>query len=165
MDALCSYTWPGNIRELRNIVERAVLLCPQGEITYEQLVLPCVPEMTDQKLLTLSEMEHAHIRNILRTTGGNITTAARILGLARSTLNAKIKQLQSQLTGFRSACPDFDRSSISVSPSFNAQSSFNPLLLKNKITSLPWICVSGTALARAWSVYSGGKYEEDFDCR
>jgi two-component system, NtrC family, response regulator AtoC len=93
VDVLCSYEWPGNVRELRNIIERAVLLCQHGDITDEHLVLPGGAEMTKQELVSLSEVERSHIKHVLLTTGGNITSAARILGVARSTLNAKIKQL------------------------------------------------------------------------
>lgn len=93
VDALCSYQWPGNVRELRNIIERAVLFCTQGDITSEHLALTGSTEIKKEKSLTLSEVEHSHIKHVLHLTDGNITKAARILGLARSTLNAKIKQL------------------------------------------------------------------------
>jgi DNA-binding protein Fis len=48
--------------------------------------------MKKEKSLTLSEVEHSHIKHVLQLTDGNITRAAQILGLARSTLNLKIKQ-------------------------------------------------------------------------
>jgi two-component system, NtrC family, response regulator AtoC len=92
MDLLCSYSWPGNVRELRNAIERAVLLCQHGDITTEHLLLPCNNSGMTEGHLTLDRVERSHIEHILRMTGGNRTKAATILGLARSTLNAKIKQ-------------------------------------------------------------------------
>jgi two-component system, NtrC family, response regulator AtoC len=92
VDLLCSYAWPGNVRELRNVVERAVLLCPGGDITDEHLSLPSCRDDSARKNLTLEEVERSHIEHILKMAGGNRTRAASILGLARSTLNVKIKQ-------------------------------------------------------------------------
>lgn len=90
INLLVSYKWPGNVRELRNVIERAAILCRQGDISVKHLILP------DEKpgaetLMTLSEIEQTHIKNVLRLTDGNRTRAAQILGVARSTLNEKIK--------------------------------------------------------------------------
>jgi two-component system, NtrC family, response regulator AtoC len=93
LDILCSHEWPGNVRELRNAVERAVLLCQQGEITVEHLALPRSQDLIKEESLTLSEVERFQIKHVLRMTDGNRTRAAKLLGVARSTLNAKIKQL------------------------------------------------------------------------
>lgn len=93
IDVLCSYSWPGNVRELRNVVERAVLLCEQGDISEKHLVLPDRQEISNDKMLALGDVERSHIEHVLRMTEGNRTKAASILGIARSTLNAKIKQL------------------------------------------------------------------------
>ena len=89
-DLLCSYEWPGNVRELRNVIERAAIACDRGEITAEHLTLP-KREPAEDNPMTLSEVERVHIRKVLRLTDGNKTRAARILGIARSTLNEKIK--------------------------------------------------------------------------
>jgi DNA-binding NtrC family response regulator len=94
---LCAYRWPGNIRELRNAVERAVLLCQEQEI------LPChLPDALRarrrQKSLdltgdnTLAHVEESHIRRILQALGNNRSQAAEVLGLHRATLIAKIKK-------------------------------------------------------------------------
>jgi DNA-binding NtrC family response regulator len=91
---LCSYDWPGNVRELRNVIERAAILCRAGEIPAENLVLP--NREIVRKPLTLSDVEREHIKEILRFTGGNKTKTAQILGVARSTLNEKIKAFNLQ---------------------------------------------------------------------
>ncbi len=93
LNVLSSYEWPGNVRELRNIIERAVLLCQDGDISDKHLSLPDRQEIAKEKMLTLSDVERSHVERILQLSGGNRTKAAQILGIARSTLNAKIKQL------------------------------------------------------------------------
>lgn len=90
MDALVAYAWPGNVRELRNVVERSLILCQGQTIGLEHLHLPDVRQR-DRAGLTLSEVEQAHIMHVLELSGGNRTRAAQILGLARSTLNEKLK--------------------------------------------------------------------------
>jgi two-component system response regulator HydG len=94
LDALCAYSWPGNIRELRNVLERAVILCQGQIITTGFLTLPVAAPEEKHELLTLSEAERIHIRNILASSGNNRTKAAKLLGISRSTLNEKIKTYQ-----------------------------------------------------------------------
>ncbi len=95
MEALRSYAWPGNVRELKNVIERATLLCPQGDITGQYIILPDVKKAGSREKndsLTLSDVERSHIFHVLKLAGDNRTKAARLLGIARSTLNEKIKQ-------------------------------------------------------------------------
>lgn len=89
---LCSYEWPGNVRELRNVIERAAIICESGDITADHLILPNGHSQCENPM-TLNEVERVHIRRVLQLTDGNKTRAARILGVARSTLNEKIKSL------------------------------------------------------------------------
>ncbi len=90
-DALNSYAWPGNVRELRNVIERSLILCQEETIGLAHLHLPVVAELK-REALSLGEVEEAHIRRVLDLAGGNRTKAAQMLGLARSTLNEKLKQ-------------------------------------------------------------------------
>lgn len=94
LNALCAYRWPGNIRELRNVLERAVILCQGQVITSDFLTLPVSTPEGKPELLTLSEVECVHIRNVLASSGNNRTKAAKLLGISRSTLNEKIKTYQ-----------------------------------------------------------------------
>lgn len=87
---LCSYEWPGNVRELRNVIERATIICESGDITADHLILPN-GQTSAENAMTLSEVERIHILRVLQMTEGNKTRAAKILGVARSTLNEKIK--------------------------------------------------------------------------
>ncbi len=97
---LARYSWPGNIRELENTVERAVILCLGEQITPKELppqMLPKDFQFTGGQTaasggLTLKDMEREAIRATLEQTGGNKSRAARHLGIARQTLLNKIKE-------------------------------------------------------------------------
>src|SRR5512135_2981585 len=78
LNALCAYRWPGNIRELRNVLERAVILCQGQVITTSFLTLPVETPEEKPELLTLSEAERIHIRNVLASSGNNRTKAAKL---------------------------------------------------------------------------------------
>ncbi|MEK6653162.1 MAG: sigma-54 dependent transcriptional regulator [Nitrospirota bacterium] len=91
VEALCSYMWPGNIRELRNVLERAMILCHGEVLTVQNLVLSAGSTEENAAALTLKDVERLHIKAILSLAANNRTKAANILGIARSTLNEKIK--------------------------------------------------------------------------
>src|SRR5207247_2028953 len=88
MRVLQSYAWPGNVRELANTIERLLILSPRTTIDVDDL-----PEnlhfrkppaaMTDERYLSLAELERRHILRVLETTGGNMTAAARRPGECR----------------------------------------------------------------------------------
>jgi formate hydrogenlyase transcriptional activator len=93
MEALQSYSWPGNVRELRNMIEHAMILS-----TGKSLVVH-VPRRTSSKtdpIANLNEMERMHLVAVLEKTGWRISGqggAAEVLGLKRTTLQAKMKKL------------------------------------------------------------------------
>ena len=94
--SLRKYPWPGNIRELSNVLERAMILLKGDLLDGTDLGLdgaPSVPWSDGSKLLTLREMERVHIERVLAKTGGNVTEAAAILGMARRTLYDRLKAL------------------------------------------------------------------------
>jgi DNA-binding NtrC family response regulator len=95
---LTSYSWPGNIREVRNVIERAVILCSGDLIHASDLPLggqelwASPARETEDHFLSLDELESLHIRRILEAAGGNLTRAAEILGVTRTTLYNKIRK-------------------------------------------------------------------------
>jgi DNA-binding NtrC family response regulator len=94
--ALIDYAWPGNLRELRNVIERAVVLC-EGRVLrrrdlrfdgeFEQ------PRLTaEMSHLTLEELERLHIAHVLEEERGRVEDAAKRLGISRSSLYHKISK-------------------------------------------------------------------------
>jgi DNA-binding NtrC family response regulator len=89
MALLMSYPFPGNIRELRNVLEHALVVTAGPAIRASDLHLPVHEAAPDG---TLEAVERQHITRILEQTGGNISQAARILDIDRVTLYNKIKK-------------------------------------------------------------------------
>jgi DNA-binding NtrC family response regulator len=95
--ALRNYSWPGNIRELRNVLERAVLLSDDGVIHNTGLEFEAPAHASSQANskfdnLTLKEVERLCIIQALEAEGGNIIRSAKRLGIHRSSLYAKIRE-------------------------------------------------------------------------
>lgn len=102
--ALESYDWPGNVRQLRNIVESAVLLSPNGILSAESLALPGAARpaaatppahpggLAFAENMTLEQIERAVLETRLQQNGGNRTLTADQLGLSRRTIQRKIKE-------------------------------------------------------------------------
>ncbi|MBV9125708.1 MAG: sigma 54-interacting transcriptional regulator, partial [Planctomycetes bacterium] len=90
---LQEYSWPGNVRQLRSVLECAVALSEKDLLDTGDLVLPTEVPANQPATLNLEELEGWAIRQALRQTGGNITQAARLLGIVRDTLSGKMKRL------------------------------------------------------------------------
>ena len=95
---LRSYHWPGNVRQLRNVIESAVLLA-DGEVLLpahlpvELLTREELPSAEEPApMLTLSELERKHIQRVLNASGGQMNVAAEILGIHRNTLRRKLTE-------------------------------------------------------------------------
>lgn len=93
LQALLHHPYPGNVRELKNLIERVVVLSESTEITPEELLEGLLPATAQKpaELLPLDELERQHILRVLEKVGGNKAEAARILGIDRSTLYSRLK--------------------------------------------------------------------------
>jgi len=96
MALLVSHDWPGNIRELRNVLERAIVVAQGSVLQVSELGLAPKSETELDNLgpLSLEEVERRHIANVLRHADGNVSQAARILGIDRVTLYNKMRKYQ-----------------------------------------------------------------------
>ncbi len=91
VEALKQHHWKGNIRELRNVIERAVILADETHLTRRDLPYD-FSSSHPGPAFSLAEAEKAHIRKILAYTQGNKTKAAEILEIGLTTLYAKVKE-------------------------------------------------------------------------
>lgn len=95
IDKLMNYSWPGNIRELQNTIEKAVILCDSSVIKPEDLYLkPAQGISENDPLITLDEVEERMINMALEKNNGNLTAAAGQLGITRQTLYNKFKKIR-----------------------------------------------------------------------
>ncbi|HEY7529121.1 MAG TPA: sigma-54 dependent transcriptional regulator, partial [Gemmatimonadota bacterium] len=105
------HPWPGNIRQLRNVLERAVLMC-QGRVLLPEHLPPelfvsdlpaRMPPRTaaDGPLATLEEVEKQHIHHVLAATEWNLSRAADVLGIHRNTLRRRARELGIERAGLR----------------------------------------------------------------
>ncbi|MBN1541734.1 sigma-54-dependent Fis family transcriptional regulator [candidate division KSB1 bacterium] len=96
MEWLCHYDFPGNVRELKNLIERAVILETADRITLQSMPSRSTnqiqPLQNPSPKKRLEEIEKEHIEQVLAETGYNKSAAARLLGIARKTLREKIER-------------------------------------------------------------------------
>jgi two-component system NtrC family response regulator len=95
LEALKQHSWNGNIRELKNVIERSVILC-NDELTFEHLPLDLQNPFTQKgkslSAFELASVEKMHIQKVLNYTNGNKTKTAELLGIALTTLYRKISE-------------------------------------------------------------------------
>jgi DNA-binding NtrC family response regulator len=97
MELLMAHSWPGNVRELRNVLERGVVVASGNILEASNLGLtPSTGSKYEaaNALGSLEEMERRHISEVLRRTEGNVSEAARILNVDRTTLYSKFRKYQ-----------------------------------------------------------------------
>jgi len=105
---LNNYHFPGNVRELKNMIERAVLTCEEALIDYKNLIDPFSEELSNiginfdnnfkkaEEIKSLQELEREAILKVIKMCKGNKTKAAELLGITVRTLRNKLKQYEKQ---------------------------------------------------------------------
>ena len=96
MATLHSYHWPGNIRELQHLIERAVILSTGTELIFGDWFQPASNSVDAELILNMEEVEYRHIQKVLNMTDWRIAGkhgAAELLGLNANTLRSRIKKL------------------------------------------------------------------------
>ena len=94
LEALKKHVWKGNIRELRNVVERSVILCEGATLTGEDLPFDfnLHNSPVNSGVFDLKQLEKSHIKRVLDHTKGNKTKAAALLGIGLTTLYRKLEE-------------------------------------------------------------------------
>lgn len=93
LEILRHYSWPGNIRELRNIIERSMILSDEGNLTAKDLPLELqISQDAVMDRFELASIEKSHICRMLQYTAGNKTEAARLMKIGLTTLYRKIEE-------------------------------------------------------------------------
>ncbi|MBC7893342.1 MAG: sigma-54-dependent Fis family transcriptional regulator [Sphingobacteriaceae bacterium] len=92
LETLQAHPWKGNVRELKNVIERAVILADGPELLPDLLPFGGRTGGADAPALDLASVERWHIQRVLAHTNGNKTEAARLLGIGLTTLYAKVKE-------------------------------------------------------------------------
>lgn len=93
-DALAQYEWPGNVRQLQNVIRRLVAMEPPGAIPEEVVRRELEAGEAEDEVTGLDAVERQHIQRVLEQTEGNKTKAAEILGIQRRTLYKKLARIQ-----------------------------------------------------------------------
>ena len=102
---MIDYDWPGNVRQLQNVIERAVALTRFDKITLDDLPARITQHQSSQlvladddaeHMLSLDQLERRYIERVLKVTSGNKTQAARVLGLDRRTLYRKLDRYHTE---------------------------------------------------------------------
>jgi len=102
LHVLQGYSWPGNVRELRNVLERAVLITGNHLLTDKDLHFDVQVEQDlagNGQFRTLDQMERHYIEQVLRKENGRVESAAKKLGIPRSSLYHKLKQYRADRPG------------------------------------------------------------------
>lgn len=104
IETLIAYDFPGNVRELKHIIERAVIIADGDTITRKHLPVRFLEDQQAPRLVpadqfaTLAELEQRYIVEVLAATGGNKSKTAEILGISRAALWRKLKQINARQT-------------------------------------------------------------------
>ncbi len=97
LNLLRSYAWPGNIRQLRSVVERLHILCPARTVTMQRLIEVGQlqqPQSADARIQSLQQVKAEAVRRVLADANGSVTRAAAVFGVHRSTIYRWLKDIR-----------------------------------------------------------------------
>src|SRR5204862_7442479 len=116
MNTLLAYDWPGNVRELRTAIEHGVVMATGPKVTVRDLPMtirqtgaPAISVSETVNPLDLAETEKRLITQALAATSGNITAAAKQLGISRRTLHRKLNEMNTHARDVRQQAEDSGR--------------------------------------------------------
>jgi transcriptional regulator with PAS, ATPase and Fis domain len=89
---LLLYEWPGNVREVRNVLERATIVCEDGLIRADDLPIAAAPDRAEENSTDLAVVERRIIQRVMRETAGNKARAAQQLGISRTQLYVRLRK-------------------------------------------------------------------------
>lgn len=95
MELLTDYRWPGNVRELQHVIERAVILSDSNSFRPDEIIFKSAAKSRAEELqgeYSLNAVEKDHIASVIKKHNGNVTEAAKELGLTRTALYRRIKK-------------------------------------------------------------------------
>jgi two-component system nitrogen regulation response regulator GlnG len=93
---LRAYPWPGNVRQLQNVLRRVLLVHSRPEIDVEALPAEIVVRSTEPRLGLIEQLEGEAILRTLQSTGGNVSKAAQLMGLSRATVYRRLHAYRAQ---------------------------------------------------------------------
>jgi transcriptional regulator of acetoin/glycerol metabolism len=93
---LQTYQWPGNVRQLQNVLRRALVLRPRGQIDIEALPPELVLGAAEPRFGLIEQLEGEAILRTLQSTGGNVSKAAQLMGLSRATVYRRLHAYRAQ---------------------------------------------------------------------
>jgi transcriptional regulator with PAS, ATPase and Fis domain len=88
-----NFNWPGNVRQLENVVQRSIILCEKNNILPEHIILEESDEIDNDKEITLKEFEKILLKKRLEKFNGNRTLTAKSLGVSVRWIQLKLKEL------------------------------------------------------------------------
>ncbi|MFM8570176.1 MAG: helix-turn-helix domain-containing protein, partial [Pirellula sp.] len=101
LEKMCHYSWPGNVRQLRNVIDSAVVLADGNEIRASDLSLHETLNDADLDSLNIEQWEHRLIREALRRTRGSVPDASELLGISRATMYRKLESFKIDRSEFQ----------------------------------------------------------------
>jgi two-component system response regulator AtoC len=115
MERLCALPWQGNVRELENVLTRAVVLAPGDVLLESYFPQPSSPTggvERPEKILTLEELEREHIARVLRDCRGHRGRACQLLGISRPTLERKLRKYELKEPPLRGGAEDSEAPAV-----------------------------------------------------